>query len=135
MAEVFAFIADPHTRTRILPDNFSDVRVLVAGGPGARFAFVIHTDRGAYASETETTTHHPPDHLVERTTERDTTYETHWRLTEQDGGTLLRAETWYQSPGGLMSRLLGRTFGRKALQQSLLVELLRLRDALEKPKD
>ncbi|MBI2761852.1 MAG: hypothetical protein HYX51_10560 [Chloroflexi bacterium] len=53
--EVFAFLADQRNRARLLPDNFTDVRVLTPGvsGVGARFTFTIRTDRGAYDSETE----------------------------------------------------------------------------------
>jgi hypothetical protein len=132
-AAVFAFLADQRNRARLLPDNFTDVIVLTpgAGDVGARFIFTIHTDRGAYDSETELIANEPQSYLAERTTDSETTYETHWRLTEHENETLIIAETRYPRAGNLITRVFARTFGRRALQQSLLIELLRLKQAVE----
>ncbi|MBI2761851.1 MAG: hypothetical protein HYX51_10555 [Chloroflexi bacterium] len=45
---------------------------------------------------------------------------------------MIIAETRYPRTGNLITRVFARTFGRRALQQSLLIELLRLKNAMER---
>lgn len=129
---VFAAAADRRTRLRLLPDNFTHARLLTphATGPGARFAFTIHTDRGAYESVTELIGYEPPVALVERTTQGSTVYDAHWRFTPLANGTRVELELHYRPGGGLVERLLGR-FARRALRHSLMVELVRLKQLVE----
>ncbi len=129
---VFAAAADRRTRLRLLPDNFTHARLLTphATGPGARFAFTIRTDRGAYESVTELIGYEPPAALVERTTQADTVYDVHWRFTPTPGGTRVELELHYRPGGGLVERLLGH-FARRALRHSLMVELVRLKQIVE----
>ena len=131
--DVFAYVADRRNRRRLLPDNFTDVRVLTeeSTGPGARFAFTVHTDRGSYESVTELVSSEPPHTVVERTTDGDLTYETHWRFAPATGGAAVTMGTRYPPPASWMNRLLDRFVGQRALRQSLLVELLRLKHLLE----
>lgn len=129
---VFAAAADRRTRLRLLPDNFTHARLLTphATGPGARFAFTIRTDRGAYESVTELIGYEPPAALAERTTQEDTVYDVHWRFTPTPGGTRVELELHYRPSGGLVEWLLGR-FARRALRHSLMVELVRLKQLVE----
>lgn len=129
---VFAAVADRRTRLRLLPDNFTHAHLLTphATGPGARFAFTIYTDRGAYESVTELIGYEPPVALVERTTQDDTVYEVHWRFTPLTNGTRVELELHYRPGRGLGERLLGH-FARRALQHSLMVELVRLKQIVE----
>ncbi len=135
IGEVYAAVADYRTRIRLLPDNFTDVRLLsdTTTGPGARFTFTLHTDRGAYVSVTEMTVAEPPHHIAERTTSDDGAYEAHWRFMPDGAGTSAGLETRYTPPGGRLAGLLDRLFGRRALRHSLLVELVRLKQMLEAP--
>lgn len=131
--DVFAYAADQRNRGRLLPDNFAGFRLLTdaATGPGARFAFTIHTDRGAYDSLTEMIAAEPSVHFAERTTSGDFTYETHWRFTTRGTGTAVTVVMRYPPPAGWLNRLLDRFVGQRALRQSLLVELIRLKHLVE----
>lgn len=135
IGDVYAAVADYRTRIRLLPDNFTNVRLLTDADadPGARFAFTIHTDRGAYVSVTEMTAAEPPHHIAERTTSDDGAYETHWRFAPDGAETAVSLETRYIAPGGWLAGLLDRLFGQRALRHSLLVELVRLKQVLETP--
>jgi hypothetical protein len=134
-AEVFEYASNQRNRGRLLPDNFSDFRLLSehSAGLGARIAFTIHMDRGSYESITEVIGFDPPEHFVERTTDGDATYETHWRFTSQNGGTLVTSETRYAASPRWAARIIERLVGRRMMRQSLMVELIRLRLALEQP--
>ena len=131
-SEVYAFVADAHTRRRLLPSNFTGFRLLTDGStaPGARFAFTIETARGAYDSVTEYTDAAPPERLVERSSDADVTYETRWRFVASDDGTLVTTVTEYPVPSGWLARLTDRLFARRALQQSAQLELEKLKLAL-----
>jgi hypothetical protein len=136
LADVFAFAADQHNRARLLPDNFTDARVLTphSSGVGARLAFTIHMDSGSYESITEIVAHDPPHSFRERTRDEDTTYETEWRFTAAEGGTRVVMEQHYQDPARWTERLLQRIAGRRLMRQSLMVELIRLKLELEQPE-
>jgi hypothetical protein len=133
--EVYAFVADAHTRRQLLPVNFTGFRLLSeqSGAPGARFAFTIETARGAYESVTEYTEASPPERLVERTSDEDVTYETRWSFVLHGEGTLVTTITEYPAPAGWMGRLTDRLFARRALQQSAQIELEKLKLALTYP--
>lgn len=133
--EVFRFAADQRHRVRLLPDNFSNVRLLSeqSSGLGARIAFTIHTDRGAYQSVSEIIAHDPPRAFAERSTDGDTTYESWWWFAAEGSGTRVTLETRYPDPRGWTNRLLHRLAGRRMLRHSLLVELVRLKLAVEEP--
>src|SRR5688500_18699993 len=93
--EVYAFVADAHTRRQLLPYNFTGFRLLTASStaPGARFAFTIETPRGAYDSVTEYTDASAPERIVERTSDDEVTYETRWRFASSGDGTLVTTVT------------------------------------------
>jgi uncharacterized protein YndB with AHSA1/START domain len=131
-AAVFAVVADPHQRRRLFPDNFRDVQVLALheDGPGTRIRFTIVTATGEHTSEVEVAEWDPPHALTERTLGPDG-YTLHWRFQPLAGGTRATATTEYQIQGNILHRLVDRWFARKALQQSLLVELLRLQEVLD----
>jgi uncharacterized membrane protein len=131
-AAVFAVAADRRARLRLLPDNFTHPHLLTehTTGPGARFAFTIHTDRGAYDSVTEIVGYEPPAAFLERTTQGDTVYDVHWRFTPVPDGTRVELELRYRPSGGPVAWLLGR-FARRALRYSLMVELVRLKQMIE----
>ncbi len=133
--DVYSYVADLTNRRRLLPDNFVNVRVLTehTSGPGARFSFTIESGEESYESVTETVSVTPPSSLTDRTTGGDLTYETRWRFVESNGGATVSLETTYPPPPGWFARLLDRIVGRRALEQSLLVELLRLKQLLEQP--
>jgi uncharacterized protein YndB with AHSA1/START domain len=133
--EVFAYVANPRNRGRMLPDNFTDFRVLAAedAGPGSRFAFTVRTDRGSYESVTETVVCEPPLHMTERTTDGEVTYETLWWFEPQGSATLVVVEIRYPAPGGWINRLLDWAVGQRAQRRSLMIELLRLKQLLESP--
>jgi hypothetical protein len=130
---VFAFAADRRNRFRLLPDNFTGFRLLTESpdAVGARFAFTVRTDRGAYDSVTELIAREPPRRLTERTMEGDYVYETVWSFAPADGGTAVTVEMRYPLPPGVINRLLDTLIGRRALRRSLLVEALRLKQAME----
>ena len=130
---IFSYVTDYRNRIRLLPDNFTGARVLppYEPGPGARFAFAITTDRGVYESITRMEDWDPPHSLSERTSDGTTSYTTHWYFDPEGEGTRVRVETLYEPTGIRLLRLLTARFERRALEQSLLVELLRLREALE----
>lgn len=133
--EVFAFAADQHHRIRLLPDNFTDVRVLTghSSGVGARFAFTINTEGGSYDSITEMVAHEPPHCFRERTRDESTTYETEWRFTATESGTCVTMESRFPDPARWAERLIQRLAGRRLMRQSLMIELIRLKLALEQP--
>ena len=133
--EVFAFAADRRNRGRMLPDNFTRFRLLTdtATGTGARFAFTLQTDRGAYDSVTELVDYQPPVRFAEETVSGDFTYHTDWRFAAHEDGTAVVAETRYPPPAGWLDRLLDRFIGRRAVHHSLLVELVRLKQLIEDP--
>lgn len=135
VAEVFTFAADQRHRARLLPDNFTDVRLLTphSTGLGVRLAFTIHMDRGSYESVSEIIVYDPPRTFTERTTDAAAVYETDWRFTSAAAGTRVTLATRYPDPPTRIARLLDRLAGRRMLRQSLLVELLRLKLALEEP--
>jgi hypothetical protein len=136
LEEVFAFAADQHNRARLLPDNFTDAHVLTghSSGVGARLSFTIHMDRGSYESISEIVAHEPPHSFRERTRDEDTTYETEWRFAVAEGGTRVMMEQHYQDPARWTERLIQRIAGRRLMHQSLMVELIRLKMALEQPE-
>jgi len=131
--EVFAFAADQRNRARLLPDNFTDARVLTShsSGVGARLAFTIQMDRGSYESVTEIVRHDPPHGFRERTTDADTIYETDWRFSPDAAGARVVLESRFPDPARWTERLILRLSGRRLLRQSLMVELIRLKLALE----
>ena len=133
--EVFTFAADRRNRARMLPDNFTAFRLLTdaATGAGARFAFTIQTDRGAYDSVTELIEYQPFARFAEETVSADSSYHTDWRFTAHGEGTTVLAETRYAAPAGWLNRLLDRLIGRRAVRHSLLVELVRLKQLIEGP--
>ena len=137
-AEVYAALADRRARMRLLPDNFAGARLATnaeaeaADAPGTRFAFTLHTDRGAYESVTELLSTDPSRTLVERTTDGEgNTYDTAWAVRGDGDGTLVTVETRYRVTGGVTGILLDRMFGRKAVGQGLLIELTKLKLRLE----
>ena len=132
LATVFAYAGNRHTRLLLLPDNFSGARVLDGPeGVGARFAFTLQTDRGAYDSITEVIAWEPPRSFTERTNDGSTEYETAWSFAPSGEGTLVTLTTRYPAPARLLDRLIERLFAHKALRTSLLAELVRLKQRLE----
>ena len=136
LEDVFAFAADQHNRARLLPDNFTDARVLTghSSGVGARLAFTIHMDSGSYDSITEIVAHEPPHSFRERTRDADTIYETEWRFAAAEGGARVVMESHFPDPARWTERLIQRIAGRRLMRQSLMVELIRLKLALEQPE-
>jgi hypothetical protein len=135
VADVFPFAADQRNRGRLLPDNFSRVRVLSehSVGVGARLAFTIETDRGSYDSVSEITAYDPPDTFAERGSDGTTSYETVWRFAAEGSGTRVSMAMSYPDSPRWTERLLDRLAGRRMLRHSLLVELTRLKLAMEAP--
>ena len=130
-AEVFAVVADPAQRRRLLPDNFTGFRVVAGGeGPGTRTAFTIETPQGQHRSEIELTAWDPPRALTEQAL-GDSPYTMHWTFAPAGAGTLVGVTIVYEVSGSPLHRLVERWFARRALQQSLLVELLRLKQLVE----
>lgn len=131
---LFARVGDPEQRRRLLPDNFSGFERLTDGPPGlgTRYAFLIATPTGPDRQEVEITAWEPPHALTERTPGPDG-YTVTWRFVEGPGAGETRASALmeYRAAGSIMHRLLDRWFGRQALRQSMLVELLRLKAAVE----
>ena len=131
-AEAFAVLADPERRRRLLPDNFTGFRVVsdVRSGPGTRMAFRIVTRQGAHESEVEVAAWDPPHALTERAL-GDSPYTVRWTFAPSETGTRVQATMDYTVAGSILHRLVERWFARRALEQSLLVELLRLKEMLE----
>lgn len=130
-AALFARVGDPEQRRRLLPDNFSGFERLTDGPPGlgTRYAFLIATPSGLDRQEVEITAWEPPHALTERTPGPDG-YTVTWRFAAGPaaGETRASAAMAYRATGSWLHRLLDRWFGRQALRQSLMVELLRLRE-------
>lgn len=131
-AEVFEAVADPATRRRLLPDNFRDFRVTSESstGPGARSSFTIVTPEGAHQTEIEVSDWNPPHALTEVALGPDG-YTIEWHFDEIDAGTHVWVTQEYAVTGSVLHRLVDRWFARRALHQSLLVELMRLKQHLE----
>jgi uncharacterized protein YndB with AHSA1/START domain len=130
--EVFAAVADPETRRRLLPDNFTGYRVIseTRSGPGTRTAFRIVTGEGAYESEIELAEWDPPRALTERAS-GESPYTMRWSFVPAGDGTRVAVEMDYRVEGTFLHRLVERWFARRALERSVLVELLRLKQLLE----
>lgn len=129
----FATAGDRRRRIDLLPDNFDGARVTSEHtiGLGARFEFTVTTDRGAYRSVTDVTAWSPPHSFVEHTTDDASTYETHWSFLPAAAGVRVVMRTGYAPTGNPIVRLLLRRFEHRALQQSMMIELLRLKHLLE----
>ena len=127
----FAVVADPDLRRRLLPDNFTGFRGLseTRAGPGTRTAFRITTSQGDHETQIEITAWDPPHGLTEQAL-GESPYSVHWRFTPAGAGAHVSATMDYEVAGSFLHRIVERWFARRALQQSLLVELLRLRDLL-----
>jgi uncharacterized protein YndB with AHSA1/START domain len=132
--DAFAVVADPYLRRRLLPDNFRDFRVIseTRSGPGTRISFRIITPQGDYPSEIEITAWDPPHSLTEQAL-GDSPYTMRWSFGSVEAGTWVDVQMEYAAQGSIFHRLVERWFARRALEQSLLVELLRLKDEVEKP--
>ena len=132
----FAWVAEPERRRRLLPDNFQDYRVLSSGrgGPGTRTAFTIVTPHGEHQTEIELQSWAPPHALTERTLGPDG-YTLHWSFTPVGAVTRVTVTAEYHVTGSVLHRLVERLFARKALEQSLLVELTRLKTLAEGGSD
>ena len=130
--DAFAIVADPMRRRRLLPDNFRDFRVLsdVEGGPGTRTGFRIVTPQGDHRSEIEVTAWDPPHTLIEQAL-GPSPYTMRWSFEPSAGGAHVSVEMDYRSEGTIFHRIVERWFARRALEQSLLVELTRLKQQLE----
>lgn len=128
----FAFVADPEQRHRLLPDNFTGFRVTSAStsGPGTRTAFTIVTAQGEHPAEMEISAWDPPHMLVERALGPHG-YTMRWSFQPEGPGARVSVATEYAASGSILHRLIDRWFARRALEQSLLVELLRLKENLE----
>jgi hypothetical protein len=128
----FVWVAEPHRRRRLLPDNFADFRIVSeqSGGPGTRTAFTIVTPHGEHPSEVEVAAWEPPRSLTERTLGPDG-YTLHWSFAPAGEGTRVTVTADYPVTGTVLHRLVERFFARKALEQSLLVELTRLKTLAE----
>jgi ribosome-associated toxin RatA of RatAB toxin-antitoxin module len=130
--DAFAVVADPVRRRRLLPDNFRDVRVIseTQSGPGTRTSFRIVTPQGDHATEIDVIAWDPPRTLTEQA--RGTNpYTMHWRFEPAEHGARVSIEMDYAGEGTILHRLIERWFARRALEQSLLVELLRLKQIVE----
>lgn len=132
LERVFAVFGDRRRRLTLLPDNFAGARLLSdhSEGNGARFAFTVTTDRGAYRSVTEVIAWQPPHAVTERTDDGDNTYDAHWQFAPTDAGTLVSVRLEYTPAGNRLLGLLTRRFEQQALRQSLLLELYRLQQYL-----
>jgi hypothetical protein len=131
--DAFAVVADPFLRRRLLPDNFRDFRVVseVESGPGTRMSFRIVTPQGEYPSEIEIVTWEPPHMLTEQAL-GESPYTMRWTFDAAGSGSHVEVQMDYLAQGSIFHRLVERWFARRALEQSLLVELLRLKDEVEK---
>lgn len=131
--DVFHFAADQRNRCRLLPDNFTDIRMLTEQStePGARFAFTIRTDRDAYESVTELVATTPPISFIERTSDGAAAYQTEWRIVGAEGVAVVTMETSYPPSRGLLARWTDRLLGQTALRRGMMLELVRLKQALE----
>jgi uncharacterized protein YndB with AHSA1/START domain len=129
--EAFAVVADPDRRRRLLPDNFSGFRVLseTRAGPGTRTAFRITTPQGDHETLIEVTDWNPPHSLTEQAI-GESPYSVRWTFTPAAGGARVTATMDYEVGGSPLHRLVERWFARRVLRQSLLVELLRLKELL-----
>jgi uncharacterized protein YndB with AHSA1/START domain len=131
-ADAFAVLADPDRRRRLLPDNFAGFRVVseIRSGPGTRTAFRIVTPHGEHETEIEVADWDPPRALTERAL-GDSPYTVRWTFAPSEAGTRVTATMDYSVAGSVFHRLVERWFARRALEQSLLLELLRLKETLE----
>ena len=131
-AEVFAVVADPARRRLLLPDNFRDFRVTsaTAQGPGTRTAFTIVTPDGEHPAEMELRDWDPPHGLTEQQLGPDG-YALRWSFVPLASGCRVTLTTEYTVRGTFLHRLIDRWFARKALRNSMLVELHRLKRHLE----
>lgn len=131
--DAFAVVADPIRRRRLLPDNFRDFRVVSESeqGPGTRMTFRIVTPQGDHASEIEVAAWEPPRTLTEQAL-GESPYTMRWTFEPAETGARVEVQMDYPSQGSIFHRAVERWFARRALQQSLLVELLRLKDEVEK---
>jgi len=130
--EAFAVVADPAQRRRLLPDNFQDVRVVseTERGPGTVMRFTIAMPGSEHESEVAVTAWEPPRSLTEAA-RGDSPYTMRWTFAPRDGGSSVTVRMTYTSTGSVLHRLVERWFGRRALEQSLMVELLRLKAIVE----
>jgi hypothetical protein len=130
--DAFAIVADPYLRRRLLPDNFRDYRVIseTQSGPGTHITFRIVTSQGDYPSEIEVTAWEPPHALTEQAL-GDSPYTMRWSFDSAESGARVQVQMEYPAQGSIFHRLVERWFARRALEQSLLVELLRLKDEVE----
>ncbi len=136
-SEVYAFLADVTTRPHLYGSNFTDFRVVSdsAIGAGAAFRYVLHFGEG---EEVETRVQvaeaEPSRRLIEDADDGYVRYRTTWELAdaaEELGSTAVNLRLDYQPSGGRAGLLLDWLFGRRALKQTYLVELARLKLALE----
>jgi ribosome-associated toxin RatA of RatAB toxin-antitoxin module len=130
--DAFAVVADPNRRRRLLPDNFRDFRIVSESeqGPGTRMSFRIVTPQGEYPSEIEITAWEPPHTLTEQAVS-ESPYTMHWTFEPAGPGARVEVQMDYPAQGSIIHRAVERWFARRPLQQSLLVELLRLKDEVE----
>ena len=130
--DAFAVVADPERRRRLLPDNFRDVQIVseTASGPGTVMRFTIAMPGKDHTSEVEVTAWEPPHSLTERA-RGDSPYTMRWSFEPAPEGARVSVRMEYESSGSVFHRLVERWFGRRALEQSLMVELLRLKQTLE----
>ena len=131
--DAFAVVADPWLRRRLLPDNFRDFHVVSESqsGPGTRISFRIVTPQGEYPSEIEVSAWEPPHALIEQAM-GESPYTMRWTFDPAGTGTRVEVAMDYSVQGSIFHRAVERWFARRALEQSLLVELLRLKDEVEK---
>jgi uncharacterized membrane protein len=99
-------------------------------GPGTRTAFRIVTPQGAYDSEIELTEWDPPRSLTERAL-GENPYTMRWTFEPLGTGTRVAVAMDYRVEGTFLHRLVERWFARRALERSVLVELIRLKQLLE----
>lgn len=131
--EVFAAVADPEQRRRLLPDNFLGFRVVseVRSGPGMRTAFRIATAGGEHQTEIEVTDWDKPRRLTEQAL-GDSPYTMQWSFEPSGDGTRAAVTMTYEARGSVLHRLIERFFARRAIEQSVMLELLRLKQILER---
>lgn len=130
--DAFAIVADPTRRRGLLPDNFRDFRILsdVENGPGTRTGFRIITPQGEYSTEIEVTAWDPPRMLTEQALGA-SPYTMRWSFEPSADGAHVSVEMDYTIEGSIFHRIVERWFARRALEQSLLVELMRLKQQLD----
>lgn len=130
--EVFALVSDPTQRMRLLPDNFSNARITseTRGGPGTTIAFTIVTPEGEHPSEFVVREWQPPATLTEEAPAPDS-YTMTWRFHASGSDTEAHLLSAYQVSGWFLFRVVDRLFARKAVEQSLLIELHRLKRLAE----